>query len=123
MKIILLLFFPIFLFSSTLAYKTSYYEDAKSLKFEEIKQQNFTYFQTKSLFKGYNFNDIWIKAYSKQRVKQSWGNILKAIKNVPLLGGSNSSGEELYEEATQEIEKLELELIEKYEHPPMFYWG
>lgn len=69
------------------------------------------------------FNDIWIKAYSKQKVKQSWGNILKAIKNVPLLGGSTSSGDELYSEATEEIEKLELELIEKYEHPPMFYWG
>ena len=69
------------------------------------------------------FNDIWIKNYSKQRLKQLWGTILNNIRNVPLIAGQTMSGDDVYSDATSEIEKLETELIEKYEHPPMFYWG
>ena len=69
------------------------------------------------------FNDIWIKKYAKERLKLIWGTILKNIKNIPLISGTPISADEVYEEASQEIENLETELIEKYEHPPMFYWG
>jgi len=39
----------------------SYYEDSKSLNFQEIKKKNFSYLKKNSLFKGYNSNAIWIK--------------------------------------------------------------
>lgn len=67
--------------------------------------------------------DPWVKAYAKERLKLIWGTILKAIKNVPLLGGVQPSGDELYDEAKQEIDKLERDLINKYEEPAMFYFG
>jgi hypothetical protein len=69
------------------------------------------------------FDDIWIKEYSRERLKLIWGTILKAIKNVPLIAGVSISGDEIYSEAKTEISRLEIQLTEKYEHPPMFYWG
>ena len=76
MKLILLLLFPIFLFSSNLSYQTFYYEDTKSLEFQDIKKQDFTHFETKSLFKGYNFNDIWIKIQVKNKSNKNLKQIL-----------------------------------------------
>lgn len=59
------------------------------------------------------WNDIWLKHYATALLKKNWGSNLKKFDGMQLPGGITVNGQALYEEAIQEIEKLEQELIEK----------
>lgn len=69
------------------------------------------------------FADIWFETwlieYTTQLIKQQWGTNLKKFDGVPLLGGVKVNGQKLYDEATERLEQLDRELIDKYSYPPM----
>jgi hypothetical protein len=69
------------------------------------------------------WQDKWLFDYSTALIKQQWGTNLKKFSNVPLMGGVMLDGKTIYDEATQEIEKLELQLRDEYEEPPKFICG
>lgn len=69
------------------------------------------------------FNDTWFKDYFTARVKMQWGSNLKKYDGVQLIGGVTVNGQEIYEEARQELDELEQELENKYQEPPMFMVG
>lgn len=65
------------------------------------------------------YNDWWLKKYATALIKRQWGQNLIKFNGVQLPGGITLNGRELYEDAVQEIEKLEEELHNDYELPPM----
>lgn len=64
------------------------------------------------------YNDIWIKEYTTQLFKRQWGENMKKYGNYVLPGGLIINAQTIYDEATAEIEKLEVKLRDTYEEPP-----
>lgn len=58
--------------------------------------------------------DVWgdrfLKKYSTALIKMQWGNNLKKFAGVQLPGGVTLNGKEIYDEAVEEIAKLEEEM-------------
>jgi len=60
------------------------------------------------------WNDNWLKAYSTALIKKQWGQNTSKYDGVQLLGGVTVDGKSIYDQAIQEIEKLEEDLREMY---------
>lgn len=69
------------------------------------------------------WNDSWLKSYATQLIKRQWGTNLSKYGNYVLPGGMVINGEKIYSDANEEVEKLEEELRDTYELPPMFDVG
>jgi hypothetical protein len=69
------------------------------------------------------YNDIFLKRYLVAKIKQQWGNNLKKYSGAKLPGGTEFSGQQIYDEATSELEKLEEEMVFKNSYPPDFMIG
>jgi hypothetical protein len=61
--------------------------------------------------------DRWLLRYATCLIKQQWGSNLKKFKGMKLPGGLEFSGQSIYDEATQEREMLEKEMIYSYSLP------
>jgi hypothetical protein len=59
-------------------------------------------------------NDIWLKKYTTASIKKRWGASLKKFEGVQLPGGVTYTGQQIYNEATEEMEKLEQDLVTQY---------
>lgn len=69
------------------------------------------------------YNDIFLKKYTTALFKRQWGNNLKKFEGIQLPGGVTMNGQQIYNEAVEEITKLEEEAQLKYEMPPLFFVG
>lgn len=69
------------------------------------------------------WGDVWLKKYTTCLIKEQWGSNLKKFAGVQLPGGISLNGQQIYDEAVQEKEKLEQELRDVYEEPPQFIVG
>jgi len=69
------------------------------------------------------YKDKWLKSYTIALLKRQWASNIKKYEQVQLLGGIVLNGKELYDEAKEEIEKLEVQLEEKYQEPVGFIFG
>ena len=69
------------------------------------------------------FNDEWIKKYSTALIKQQWGANMKQFDGMPLPGGITINGQQVWDEAKEEVEKLEEEFSLNYELPVNFLVG
>lgn len=69
------------------------------------------------------FDDRWIKHYATALIKRQWGENLRKFQGVTLPGGINLNGDNIYQDALQEITKLEDEMQSKYELPPEMMMG
>lgn len=69
------------------------------------------------------YNDRWIKRYATALIKRQWGANLIKYSGIQLPGGVTLDGDKMFEEASAEIEKLEEEMQDKYEEPPMPLMG
>lgn len=69
------------------------------------------------------FNDKWLKAYATALIKQQWGSNMKKHGEIQLLGGVTVNGQQIYDEASAEIEALITELKETYQEPVSFIFG
>ena len=67
------------------------------------------------------WNDRWLKEYSTALIKRTWGSNLKKFSGVQLPGGVTLNGQQIYDEAVQEIKDLELEMSNSYELPVEWY--
>ena len=72
---------------------------------------------------GQVYQDMWLKDYASALAKQQWGSNLKKYQNTELPGGITLSGQELYDEAMTEIEKLEEELKTTNLEMDSILWG
>lgn len=63
------------------------------------------------------WGDRWLATYATQLIKRQWGNNLKKFNNMQLPGGVTFNGQQIYNEAQEDIEKLEREMINSYSLP------
>lgn len=57
------------------------------------------------------FNDRWLKQYTTALFKRQWGSNTKKLIGVQLPGGVTMAGGDIYNEAVEEIEKLEERMV------------
>lgn len=69
------------------------------------------------------YNDKWLKEYATQLIKKQWGENLKKHANIQLLGGITLNGKEIYDEAVEELIRLDQDLTTKYSEPAKFFIG
>jgi hypothetical protein len=69
------------------------------------------------------FNDIYLKKYCTQLIKRQWGANLIKFGGVQMLGGVTLNGEQIYQQAIDEIQRLEEEMKNAYELPPNYMMG
>ncbi len=69
------------------------------------------------------YNDMFLKRYLTALIKQNWSVGLKKFEGMQLPGGVTMNGQQLYDEAQAEIEKLEEEIYSKYSVPPIGFIG
>jgi len=69
------------------------------------------------------YNDRMLKRYATALIKRQWGSNLKKFSGMSLPGGVNINGQQIYDEAVQEIKELEEEIRNTYEEPPQFLVG
>lgn len=63
------------------------------------------------------WSDRWLQKFATCIMKQQWGTNLKKFSGMQLPGGLTFNGQQIYNEATQEREKLEYEMINSYSIP------
>ena len=69
------------------------------------------------------YNDYFLKKYATALIKKQWGTNMKKFTGMQLPGGVQFSGQDIYNEAVEELEKLELEIRDNWEAPPLFFMG
>jgi hypothetical protein len=63
------------------------------------------------------YNDKWLKQYVTALMQKQWGMNMKKFSGVQMLGGVELNGQQLFDEAVQEIERLEEQLETTYMLP------
>lgn len=63
------------------------------------------------------WGDRWLLRYATELIKKQWGSNTKKFGNMKMPDGTVFNGKEIYEEAHDEIEKLEAEMINSYSLP------
>jgi len=69
------------------------------------------------------YNDIFLKRYLTALLKRNWGTNLKKFEGIELPGGVTMNGQQIYDEANEEILRIEEEVQLKYEYPVDFHIG
>ena len=69
------------------------------------------------------YNDLFLKKYCTALIKRQWGENLKKFEGVQLPGGVTLNGKTIYDEAVDEIIKIEEEMNLKWELPPDGFYG
>jgi len=69
------------------------------------------------------FNDIWLKRYVTALFKKQWGANLSKFDGVAMIGGVTLNGKQIYSEALEDLDKLEIKIRSEFEEPQPFMIG
>ena len=69
------------------------------------------------------YNDMFLKDYTTALIKQQWGQNMSKFEGMQLPGGVTISGAAMYQEATEELIRLEEKMRLEQELPPDFFMG
>ena len=69
------------------------------------------------------YSDEFVREYAYSLIKQQWGSNLKKFSGIALPGGTTLNGQQIYDEATTELEKLRERVRKEFELPPDFLIG
>ena len=69
------------------------------------------------------YNDRFLKKYATALIKRQWGLNLIKFEGMQLPGGVTLNGRQIYDDAIQDIEKIEEAMQLTYEMPPHFFVG
>ena len=69
------------------------------------------------------YKDRLLKKYVTALFKRQWGSNLSKFENIQLPGGVSFNGQQIFDQAHDEVEKLEEEMQVKFEEPPGFIVG
>ncbi|MBU46522.1 MAG: hypothetical protein CMD28_03745 [Flavobacteriales bacterium] len=69
------------------------------------------------------YDDMFLKKYTTALIKRQWGENPKKFAGIQMPGGVTLNGDQIYQEAVQEIQAIEQEMSLKYELPPSFMIG
>ena len=65
------------------------------------------------------WGDWWLRQYCTALIKRQWGENLKKFEGMQLPGGVTFNGQAIWQEATEEIQRLEEEVQKKFSMPAM----
>jgi hypothetical protein len=69
------------------------------------------------------WNDRFLKAYATAKIKQQWGSNMKKFSGIAMPGGVTLNGKEIYDEATEELGKLEEDIKSTQSMPSEIFMG
>lgn len=69
------------------------------------------------------WSDRWLSVYCTALIKKQWGNNLKKYNGMQLPGGVSFNGQQIYQEAVDEIKELENEMVTNLSLPAMHMIG
>jgi len=69
------------------------------------------------------YNEPWLKRYYTALLKKQWGQNLSKFKNVELPGGMSIDGDQLIQEANEELDQLRSEMLDKFSLAGEIYLG
>lgn len=69
------------------------------------------------------WNDMFLKEYTTALIKKQWGSNLIKFEGMQLPGGVTLNGRQIYDDAMQDIEKLQERLRDEFEAPIDFFVG
>ena len=69
------------------------------------------------------YNDMALKRYTTALFKRQWGTNLIKFEGMQLPGGVTINGRQIFDDASNDIQKLEEEWDSKYALPVDFYVG
>lgn len=69
------------------------------------------------------YNDVWVKEYFTALVKRQWGQNLSKFDGIQMPGGVTFNGQQIFDQAQEEITRLKEELDLKWSLPPDFMMG
>lgn len=69
------------------------------------------------------YDDMFLKKYSTALIKKQWGANMSKFSGIQMPGGVTLNGNEIFQEASQEIIQIEQEMQKNYELPPQFMIG
>ena len=69
------------------------------------------------------YDDMFLKRYAIALIKKQWGANLSKFSGVAMLGGVTMNGETLYTQAIEEQHRLEEQIQQAFELPPMHMVG
>jgi len=69
------------------------------------------------------YNDMYLKRYVTALFKRQWGANLSKFNGVTMIGGVTLNGVEIYQQALQDIQKLEEDIRGTYETPVTYMIG
>jgi len=64
------------------------------------------------------YKDRWLLRYTTANIKRQWGENMKKYQGMPMAGGIMMNGQQIYNEAVEEINRLEDEMLNTYSIPP-----
>lgn len=69
------------------------------------------------------YNDRMLKKLATAYIKRQWGVNMSKFTGMQLPGGIQMNGQKIYEDAIEEIEKIEEDIRTSYQAPPQFLMG
>lgn len=69
------------------------------------------------------YDDRFLKKYATALIKRQWGANLIKFEGMQLPGGVMLNGRQIFDDANQEIDKIEEDMRLEYELPPDFFMG
>jgi hypothetical protein len=63
------------------------------------------------------YNDRWLQRYCTAQIKKQWGENLKKFEGISMPGGITFNGQKIWDEALDELNQLETEMISNYSLP------
>lgn len=69
------------------------------------------------------YNDMFLKRYATALIKRQWGENMKKFQGMTLPGGVQMNGQQIYDEAIEEIRTIEVEMQSRFELPVDFMVG
>jgi hypothetical protein len=69
------------------------------------------------------YNDRFLKQYATALIKRQWGENMKKFQGVQLPGGVLLNGQQIFDEAVEELTRLEQEMQSRFELPPDMFVG
>ena len=69
------------------------------------------------------YNDYYLKKYLTALMKRQWGANLLKFEGMQMPGGVTFNGRQLFDDANEELQRLEEEVRLNWEEPVDFYTG
>ena len=69
------------------------------------------------------WNDRFLKKYATAKIKQQWGTNMKKFEGIQMPGGVTLNGQKIYDEASEELDKMEEEMYQMGSLPSEIFTG